>query len=160
MVATHFRQYLRDVRKKTHGFGELGTNHLHELAEHVRGDPAFADGECRLDGGEPERLHAIPEDWEVLAFDGGEGGLDIDAFSSERRDQLDEALLARVEPVLAVPQGVVGVERQHVERLHRGRAFATLSPTIRLTPSSSSSSCCASPTFCRIRSTMSVLPST
>ena len=43
-------------------------------------------------------------------------GGDVDAVGGVRRDELDEALLDAGEGVLAVPQRVVGVEADHVER--------------------------------------------
>ena len=63
-----------------------------------------------------ERLHAVAEDVQVLALDRRERGLDVDALGDVRRHDVDERELGGAEAVLALPQRVVGVERDDLER--------------------------------------------
>ena len=144
-----FGQHLGNVIEQPHRILELPSDHLDHLGDRSRGNSAAADGDGGLDHRQPERLDAISERGQVLAFGGSQRRLDIDTVGRVRRDQLDESLLVGSETVLAVPQGVVGVEADHVERTHR-----------RLTPSISSRSPSASPARSSIRRMMSVLPST
>ena len=131
---TDLGQHFGDVVEQPHRLLQLAANHLDHLGDDRRRNPPTADRDRGLDHRQAERLHAVSERGQVLALGRGERGLHVDALRGERRDQLDEPLLVGAEPVFAVPQGVVGVEPDHVEGAHS-----------RLSPSISSSSPAESP---------------
>ena len=80
------------------------------------GDPPVGDLDGRLDQRQRERLHAVAEQRQVAALDLEEprvegGVVEVDV----RTHEVAEAILGVDEEVLAVPEGVVAVERDDLD---------------------------------------------
>ncbi len=125
VLAAHLLQHLGHSGKEAHRRGELVVDQVDDLADHGRGHTPLGDRDCRLDCRQTEGLHAVAEHRQVLLLHTRKCGLHVDAVGGIGRHQLHEPLLVGVEAVLAVPQGVVGIEADNIERCptHRCRAL-------------------------------------
>ena len=117
-LRAHLGQDLGNMVEQPHRLLQLCSDHLDHLGHHCRRNSSPADRDCGLDHRQPERLDAVAEGGQVLAFGRRQGGLHADTVRRPRGDQFDESFFVGTKSVLAVPQRVVGVEPDHVERAH------------------------------------------
>ena len=71
----NLRENLGHVVQQPHGLVELSPDHFDHLCDDGRRDLAAADRDRGLDHRQPERLDAVAEGRQVLAFRGGQRGL-------------------------------------------------------------------------------------
>ena len=124
-VPADLGQDLRYVFEQAHRILELRSDHLDHLGHDPRRNPAATDGDRGLDHRQAERLDAVTEGGQVLALRRRQRSLGVHTLGCVRRDQFDEPLLVGAEPILAVPQGVIRIEADHVERAH-GRLMPSI----------------------------------